>query len=342
MLWWDPCRCRRASNLGRSYFMRHHAVIEPTSEIPIAPASAIVTICANQKRFKSGPNSTPAALAAAPQATLVSTWLDRIGATAPVATATDLYGGRAFGLARDLAASTRTKLFVVSAGFGLVPGNQKLPAYSLTVARNGQDSIQAKAVGPFDPAIWFEALTDGPHSVAWEDVFSEGAGRVLVALTKPYAGMATPALAKLPSSDLRRLRLFGAGLDAVLPTALKPYLLPYDDRLDTLFPGTRSDFAQRALVHFVRNVAVADGDSATDAARVRALLAETKAPTRPERSAVTDEALLTLIRSRLSPRASASRLLRQLRDEDQMACEQGRFARLFRQAQAEGAAHDAP
>lgn len=322
--------------------MRHHAVIEVTSEVSIAPVSAIVTICANQKRFKSGPNSTPAALAAAPQATLARTWLDLIGATAPVAAATDLYGGRAFGLARDLATSSRTKLFVVSAGFGLVPGDQELPAYSLTMAHHDQDSIQGKAVGPFDPATWFEALTDGPYSVAWSDVFSEGGGRVLVALTKPYAEMATPALAKLPASDLSRLRLFGAGLSAVLPMALKPYLLPYDDRLDTLFPGTRSDFAQRALVHFVQNVALADGDYATDAARVRASLAATKAPPRPARRAVTDEALLTLIRSRLSPRASASRLLRQLRDEDQIACEQGRFARLFRQAQTEGAAHDAP
>jgi hypothetical protein len=253
-----------------------------------------------------------------------------------VAAATDLYGGRAFGLARDLASSAGTKFFVVSAGFGLVPGSQKLPTYSLTVARHDQDSIQGKAVGPFDPATWFEALTDGPYSVAWPDVFSEGGGRVLVALTKPYAEMATPALAKLPVSDLRRLRLFGAGLVAVLPTALKPYLLPYDDRLDTLFPGTRSDFAQRALVHFVQNVAVADGDYATDAVRVRASLAATRAPSRPERRTVSDEALLALISARLSPQASASRLLRQLRDEDQMACEQGRFARLFRQAQMEG------
>lgn len=321
--------------------MRHHAVIGPALEVSIAPASAIVTICANQKRFRPGPNSTPAALTPAPQATLVSTWLDLIGATAPVAAATDLYGGRAFGLARDLASSAETKLFVVSAGFGLVPGSQKLPAYSLTVARQDPDSIQGKAVGSFDPATWFEALTDGPYSVTWKDVFSEGTGRVLVALTKPYAEMATPALVKLPAGDLRRLRLFGAGLNAVLPTALRPYVLPYDDRLDTLFPGTRSDFAQRALVHFVRNIAVADGDYDTDAARVRALLAATTAPSRPERRAATDDALLALIRARLTPQASASRLLRQLRDDDQIACEQGRFARLFRQAKTEGAAHDA-
>lgn len=245
-------------------------------------------------------------------------------------------------MARDLASSVGTKLFVVSAGLGLVPGSQKLPMYSLTVARRAEDSIHGKAVGRFDPAAWFEALADGPYSVAWEDVFSEGADRVLVALTKPYAKMATPALAKLPSSDLRRLRLFGAGLDATLPITLKPYLLPYDDRLDTLFPGTRSDFAQRALVHFVQNVAAAGGDYAADADGVRASLAATKAPSRPQRRAATDEALLTLIRARLGPRASASRLLRQIRDEDQMACEQGRFARLFRQARTEGAAHDAP
>jgi hypothetical protein len=38
----------------------------------------------------------------------------------------------------------------------------------------------------------------------------------------------------------------------------------------------------------------------------------------------------------LGPKASASRLLRQLRDQDGIACEHGRFARLFRAAVACG------
>jgi hypothetical protein len=136
--------------------------------------------------------------------------------------------------------------------------------------------------------------------------------------------------------------LFVASLGSALPIELRPYLLPYDDRLDAIIPGIRSDFAQRALVHFVQLISKNDEDCAADAKRVSDALAEAKAPARPARQVATDEALLALIRTRLHPRASASRLLRQLRDEDQMACEQSRFAKLFRQAQLEGAPHDAP
>jgi hypothetical protein len=321
--------------------MRDHAVNDPIAQALAAPISAIVTLCSNRKRFKPTPESTPAALIPASQKQLAAQWLTIIGAASPAAPATGLYGGRAFGLARDLASNTGTKLFVISAGLGLVAETRTLPAYSITVAHGDADSVQGKVVGAFSPSVWFDDLLNGPYSVKWPAVFSGGSGKVLVALTKPYAEMVGPALARLPTSSLSRLRLFGAGLGSVLPIELRPYLLPYDARLDTIIPGTRSDFAQRALVHFVQGASTGDGDCAADALSVRAALSETKAPVQPARQAATDETLLALIRERLHPHASASRLLRRLRDEDQMACEQSRFAKLFRQAQMEGAPHDA-
>jgi hypothetical protein len=322
--------------------MRNHAVNHPIAQASTAPISAIVTICSNQKRFKPALESTPAALLPASQKQLAAQWLQMIGEASPAAPSIGLYGGRAFGLARDVASSTGTKLFVISAGLGLVAETKTLPAYSITVAHRDADSVRGKVVGSFSPAAWFDDLLDGPYSVKWPDVFSGQAGRVLVALTKPYAEMVGPALARLPTSSLSRLRLFGAGLGSVLPIELHPHLLPYDDRLDNIIPGTRSDFAQRALVHFVQDVSTGDRDCVADAMSVREALAETAAPVRPARQVATDEVLLALIRARLHPHASASRLLRQLRDEDQMACEQGRFAKLFRQAQTESALHDAP
>jgi hypothetical protein len=208
----------------------------------------------------------------------------------------------------------------------------------MTVAKGRAESISDRIAGRFDPASWFSGLLDSRYSVGWSDVFQPEGGRVLVALTRPYAEMVGPSLADLPADQRSRLRIFGAGLTPVLPASIAAQLLPYDDRLETLLPGTQSDFAQRALVHFVNEVATGAANLQGDIAGVTQALSAVEAPTRAVRITATDSDLLKLIRARMSPLASASRLLRQLRDEDQIACEQGRFARLFRQAQLEAQA----
>jgi hypothetical protein len=172
--------------------MRDHAVNGPASQPLTAPVSAIVTICANQKRFKPAPENTPAGLTPAPQSELAAQWLQMIGEASPAAPPTGLYGGRAFGLARDLASDAGAKLFVISAGLGLVADTRALPAYSITVARGAADSVQSKVLGSFSPSAWFDDLSDGPYSLKWPEIFSGEFGRVLVALTKPYAEMVTP------------------------------------------------------------------------------------------------------------------------------------------------------
>ena len=40
----------------------------------------------------------------------------------------------------------------------------------------------------------------------------------------------------------------------LLPRDLRPQILPYDGRLEEVFPGIQVDFAQRAMLHFVREV----------------------------------------------------------------------------------------
>ena len=247
-----------------------------------------------------------------------------------------IYAGRAFGLIRDLAESRSGRLYVVSAGLGLVDGATELPVYGLTVARGVAESISDRVTGGFDTASWFSKTMTGRYSVEWDAVFKPNGGRVLIALTRPYAEMIGPSLAALPGGLRARLRIFGAGLSPALPSSVASQVLPYDDRLDTLLPGTRSDFAQRALVHFTDHIADGVSDLPADVAGVRQALSTVEPPVRTVRSPATDADLLKLIRARLSPRASVSRLLRQIRDEDQIACEQSRFAKLFRQAQLEG------
>jgi hypothetical protein len=297
--------------------------------------SSIVTICTNRKRLKASPAGTAAALAAAAQADLATQWIAAAQSLPRTSVAAELYAGRAFGLAQNAATLAASPLFIISAGLGLVTAETLLPAYGLTVSRGGPESILSKVVGPFDAAEWFSSLARGSLSVGWDKVFCRGTGRVLIALTRPYAAMVAPALASLPRKELERLRLFGAGLLPLLPPSLREAVVPYDDRLDTAMPGTRSDFPQRALLHFVRHIADVARDRPGDCDAVGRDLAPFQPPFRPERPSASDAAILALIKARLTPAASVSGLLRQLRDDDQIACEQRRFAALFQKAKAE-------
>ncbi len=315
--------------------MTNQRVFIGTDQTPAeAPIEAVVTICAQQKRQKPRPDATPAVLQSATLIDLAAQWRRIVQDLSPASLAADLYGGRAFGLARKAAKVADSRFYIISAGLGLVYGQTAAPAYGLTVSPSVSESIQSKTVGTFVAARWFEEMMEGPLSTDWSHVFERGPGEVLVALTRPYALMVGPSLAKLPQQHRDRLRLFGASLSSALPPSLHNALAPYDDRLDTIFPGTRSDFAQRAMVHYVEHVARPGvGRSAAFHCVVQAL-ADIEMPVRVVRQGANDGDLLTLIKTRLSPTSSASRLLRQLRDDDGIACEQGRFARLFRQAQA--------
>jgi hypothetical protein len=299
---------------------------------------ALVTICAQQKRHKPSLDVTPSALHKAALPDLALQWRRVVSSRTAVAPAADLYAGRAFGLARDTARRFDCRLYVISAGLGLVAGDMPAPAYGLTVSPNTPESIQAKAEGPFAAADWFEEMLSGPCSAAWSEVFEQGVGHVFIALTRPYAGMVGTSLARLPQHYLDRLSLFGAGIESALPRLLHPTIAPYDDRLDTIFPGTRSDFAQRAMVHYADHIAQNATDRDAGHRLIAATLASVDRPVRVVRPGADDSALIALIRTLLTPQASASRLLRQLRDDNGIACEQGRFARLFREAKSRASA----
>lgn len=294
------------------------------------PVAAIVTICTGRKRLKAV--ATVARLAVGTQTAVSKGWRAQLVGTPASTTARDLYAGRGFGLAKMAAELADSPLFIVSAGLGLVMADTMSPAYGLTIARGHEDSISSKVVGDFDVAGWFAELMSGPYSAGWSQVTDSRGGRVLVAITRPYAEMVADSLSALAPEALSRLRIFGAGLSDALPGCLRPFLLPYDDRLDTLFPGTRSDFAQRAMLHFVQHIADRPGDYAIDATAVTAMLSRVESPARLVRVTRTDDEILTLIADRLGPATSASRLLRTLRDSDGIACEQNRFAKLFRAA----------
>ncbi|WOJ88368.1 hypothetical protein RZS28_11010 [Methylocapsa polymorpha] len=302
--------------------------------------AAVITICTHRKKARPLSAATPVSLRIDSQDAVQSVWNEKVRTLPADAVASALYAGRGFGLATQAAKIAMSKLYILSAGLGLVAGDRRVPVYGLTVSCGHAESIASRVIGELDVAAWFSGLLSGPHSDQWADAVGLGSGRVLIALTRPYAEMVGQSLSALEPQALARLRIFGASLGCALPALLHPALAPYDDRLDAILPGTRADFSQRALFHFVRSVAITHQaqDRDADYAAVEAALAGVAPPDRPRRMRRTDEEILQLILTRLPSQAGIARILRALRDEEGIACEQSRFGRLYRAALEQRAA----
>lgn len=313
--------------------MRKLAAVSGTKTQKRPPSVAtVVTICTRRKKATAVREATAVSLPVGAQSKVGATWLKRLESLSASQPAKDIYAGRGFAIAREAAALLDGRLYVASAGLGLVPSGRKIPAYGLTVSLADPDSVASRISGNLDVADWFATMLQGRYSDKWSKVTSGGSGRILLALTNSYAAMIGKSLAALPASTRARLRIFGPSLADVLPASLLPNLSPHDDRIDTIMPGTKSDLPQRCLLHFVQVVGETPGSCAADFSKIRAALKRVKPPQRPVRPRCSDQQILKLIKARLKTETGVARTLRAIRHEDGVACEQGRFTRLYRLA----------
>ena len=230
------------------------------------------------------------------------------------------------------------RLLVVSAGLGLVEAAAEVPPYACTVSVGAADSVAARVTGAFRVEDWWGALREAsPFSRSLTDLIVKEDGPVLIALSETYLSMVAQELCSLPTSALARVRLFTRTPRARVAPALLPFLMPYDDRLDgpdSPVRGTRSDFAARALHHFVRLGNA--GSVVDDGAAVGRALSGWRMPARPMRIRRDDEELLGLMRRHWGEVGGrSSQLLRLFRDDLGIACEQSRFAMLARRVRSE-------
>lgn len=259
-------------------------------------------------------------------------WLDALrsrDASISRARAVDLYDGLSFRRARRLADELEVDLAIVSAGLGLVRGTGLIPSYDLTLASTSPDSIARAVTTRFDAAAWWATVSQGPFAQRVEGV-AERPGRILVAITRPYAKLVGEAFAQLPLHTRTRLRFLGEGLKPILPPSLQPYILSYGRRLDVLARGTRLDAPIRAAEHFGRLMADVPLETPeADQALVEAALAGVPEPNPPVRRRVEDDTLRDIIRSIRQVRPNARDALTELRTLHGVACERNRFQRLF-------------
>jgi hypothetical protein len=294
---------------------------------------SLLVPCTNRKSVQPALDARAVSVPRSSQRRFETAWLERLETLPTERPAKLMYSGRGFQLAKQSASATNGALYIVSAGLGLVAADRLIPSYGITVSGNGPESVGGRIAGRFNQNSWWRAVSGGPYATPLKDVFVQRPrGVVVVALTQPYAEMLSSALDELADSDIARLRVVGTKLERILPCRIAPNVLPYDERLDAIFPGTRGDFPHRALSHFVSQglVDLPLADLTTHKKWVQIALAKEKAPERPDRPRLSDEAIVEIIEKHILKTRGIARMLRVLRDEEGVACEQARFTRLYR------------
>lgn len=242
-----------------------------------------------------------------------------------------LYKGRAFTLALEASKAASADLAVLSAGLGYVRGDTPIPGYDLTIKPTGSASVVAKITDGVDAGRWWDAMKKGPFSAnPLRD--ARGRGMILVCLSRAYADMVARDLLAISLIEGVELRIFGLSLTDHLDEKLRPFVMPYDERLNMLGrPGTRVDFPQRALLDYVTHIFDSGHDDLeTDREKVVRRLAPVAPCRSSRRERLSDHEIRGLIATHIPQVGCVSaRILRRLRDVDQVSCEQSRFARLF-------------
>lgn len=292
----------------------------------------VVTTCTNRKTQPAAESLRGRSLSRGSSEAVATDWRRRLQEVTPGVPARRLYAGRAFREAEAAACEAEARLTVVSAGLGWIDGDTGVPAYDLTLSRNSADNVLSKTAE--SPACWWTALQGlSPTAKA---VWDEG-GLILAALSATYLAMVANTWAEWPADRLSRLRLFTKDLPPQAPEPLRKAWMPYDDRLDQVgagSAGTQGDFAQRALRQFVRTRLTGQGSSAAEDARaVQAELHGLRPRVRPERTRLSDAEIIAVLQREWSAVGGRSGLmLRRLRDDLGIACEQARFKDLFARA----------
>jgi hypothetical protein len=306
---------------------------------------ALVTTCTNRKKVAI-PNELRAAnLPRGDQHTLLQLWTKQINLEHQTGQACDLYCGRGFSEALATARNCKIGLWIISAGLGLVASKQKIPPYNLTITTGYPDSLQTKLVSDaiFYASGWWTDVNSVLHGTATPiaDLVRSNRNTIFVlALSSNYAELIADDLNSLENDAVNRVRILGCALTPNLSSKFRDVWMPYDDRFDgpdSCLPGTRSDFPQRIARHFIEEIVprIPTASPQEHANKIISFLKKKRYPSIPTRTLKTDAEIKFVIDKRWQDcNGLSGKMLRILRDDELIACEQKRFSQLFNEVKA--------
>ncbi|MBW4504752.1 MAG: hypothetical protein KME57_35705 [Scytonema hyalinum WJT4-NPBG1] len=307
-------------------------------------AVTILTSCTNRKRSGKEVLRLTGLEKYRSVVSLSKAWTEIVEKATPAGKASSIYQGRSFSEAKATASSIEASLYVVSAGLGIVSAGEMIPSYNLTVSQGPQSLAPLLTKWELEGADWWEALIThlGKQRSLSSLLERSIENRFLFALPASYIDLLSKELATLDERFLSHLYIITSERGkSFVPSKLLNNVMPYDERLEALskYAGTRSDFPQRALRHFVQEL---QGHLKTPLeARevVSNALAVLEKPTIPSRIKKSNEEIISHLRENWDRfDGTAHGLLRYLRDEAMIACEQSRFRNLWKQVKEELAA----
>ena len=269
-------------------------------------------------------------------------WVETLDAVpgAPMP-ASDLYLGDHWRVASSLphlatARGIDARLWIASAGYGLVSPGSMLVPYAATFAPRVADSVAHVGDARDAPRRWWDGLarwrgpeSDTPRTLA-QLAGDDARSAILIVVSAAYlAALASDAEAA--AMRLRRresLMIVSAGASPEGPLASQ--VLPADARLQSALGGTRQSLNVRIARWLIEHAEDHQFDP-TDIHRCLAdELEKQPALERFDRKAIDDDEVRAYIAACLSENAQLTKsvLLRRLRD-DGYACEQRRFGELF-------------
>lgn len=305
-----------------------------------APSPLVITNCTNRKRAPHPPVSLTPLDHSSSLAQLARHWKGILRSAPHSATAGDLYVGRAIVESKRVCRHLGAELYVVSAGLGLVHEAQVVPNYDLSASEEG--GVFSSALVTYGKSVedWWGQLTRIMSRGTIASLVGASPGRlVLLTLPSSYIRLVARDLARIEPTAAANLRIFTSESGAFgVPSHLRSCVLPYTERLETLdgYDGTRAEFPQRALRHFVcmlggHRLSLQDAHAA-----VRQSLSRLHFRSVPQRQKKTDQEIAGLIRQGWDQcNGGSTRLHRYLRDDQLVACEQSRFREIWRQVSAE-------
>ena len=308
----------------------------PAADCPGPPRTVhVIVTCANRQTLPVPPRLRLDSVAGHDTTQRAREWARRLSGTGsvPLIAAQNLYAGEHWMIARGLpgrVGHAPTRLWVCSAGYGLIPADAMVRPYAATFSGRA-DRVPGGADGARQ---WWQALASWegpapgqPRSIGSLAAADPSAG-FLLALSASYLDACrddiTAAAAQVADPDT--FVVISAG--ARFPGSAGAAMVPSDARLQAFLGGTRQALNARIAAHLLS----AGISSRAEAIRqMTRLLARQPPATRYDRKKLSDQEVTEMIARRLAqaPGTSASRLLREFRDAG-YACEQQRFAHLHK------------
>jgi len=311
-------------------------------------SAAVFVTCTKRKTAATASAACLGRVAKGNASVVAAAWIRRLEAQQSSRIAANhLYSGDHWKIASQLPNAAKqagvvADLWVVSAGYGLIPSNAAIASYSATFSKGHPDEIDTRLPpGLANPkATWWEELARWPGpSAGFQRRISD------VARDNPRAPLlivASPSYLEAIENDIleaaeslahpSRLVIIAAG--ARKSGALAPFLVDCDSRFQAALGGARMSLNQRIARHILVNSPPwpwgAEGFSGTLASTCQQL---DSPPYRPGKK-LTDSEVKRYLQKKISsdPRCRPTGLLRELRSSG-ISCEQKRFKALFHEVE---------